>query len=98
MGKLSQQTTRSLVIEASSENCSKERREEIRGELMRAIDFTEEDSLYRGPVAITRELFLQATEANPRHLLGLLPMFLMMCGNGVEGEKNLTAKIDWSLV
>ena len=99
--KLSQQTIKNLVIEASSPTCLKERREEIRGELVRAVHVP--SGKYTGSsdgsyTCLTRTLFIQTVEADPEKLTSLLPFFLMMCGNGEYDTKDIFAKIDWSLV
>lgn len=106
VGKLSQQTVKNLIVEASSVDCSKERREEIRGELIRAIYVhTKGDSYSLGGnsshdpsyTSLVRALFIQTME-HPERLLELLPLFLMMCGNGEYEYPEVFAKIDWSLV
>lgn len=102
ISKLSQQTIKNLVVEASSPTCSKERREEIRGELVRAVyvpsgraSFYPRECSY---TSLTRTLFIQTVEVDPKRLTSLLPFFLMMCGDGEYDTRDVFAKIDWSLV
>lgn len=101
--KLSQQTVKNLIIEASSPACPKARLEEIRGELFRAVYVppSHKGIMYAHDGSygcLVRTLFVQTTRDNPSKLIHLLPLFLMMCGDGEYEDENIFAKIDWSIV
>lgn len=99
---MDQREIKSLLQEASNQDCSFARRIEIQCKFAKASAAMGDDGIYKtnrpesGFVVVLDSLYTSTILNCPESLPSLFPVFAIICGDREKGS--LYADVDWSLV